>query len=173
MAVYTPKDGASCMRTGQRRANRDKGGQGRFSRPGAGSEANVQSPLPLTLRGENSKTICLRKQASQFPCPTFVIAALWPNICAKGLSVATWLEQKHMQGEDELSSKLQAFSLPSKSSKNLSFLSSVSVSVFCVCLCDHLLTPEKGNMIGPCHGVISELLERQQSLRFQIGLLAS
>lgn len=74
------------------------------------------------------RPICFRERAVQFPSPPFVIAALWHHVCAKGLSAATWLEHRPVQGEVELSSRLQASSLPWKSSKNCSFF-------LALCLC--------------------------------------
>lgn len=111
---------------------------------------NLISLLLFLLR--TVRAICFREQACQFPCSLFVVTAVCGNVCAKRLSAPTGLEHRPVWGEAELSCKVHTFSLPSKSSKNLSSSGSISVSItFSQC--------KKGHMICPCPGVILGVLK--------------
>ena len=129
----------------------------------------MQSRFLFDFLERTVRPICFRQRASWSPCATF--AVLWLHVCAVGLSAASWLEQRRVW---------ERLNCPGSSTPSLCHQKAVRmslvlcpVSVFGVCLYHLLLTPEKGSVISPCRGVISGVLERQQSPPSQIGLLAS
>lgn len=151
-------DRASGMRTIKRTAISDKG----HVLPTSEMSSHLISPSVFLQR--TVRALCFGERTLWFSCAAFGIGAVGREVCAKRLSAPTQLERRWGgKGEVELCPKLHAFSLPSKSSENLSFSSSASACLFCLCFYHLLLTPEPGNVVAVCPRVILEMLKRQQS----------